>query len=127
MAKGAGASVGSTPDDAARAIRRPYPETGGIARGENRKPGETQAAALPHSGTDTVNPFAPLQGELKNLKKLEIAVWGSGRPLRMVNSCQWSADKEPYIHLPVGPRQISLEFLIDTGAQISVLDNKLMS
>ena len=42
----------------------------------------------------------------------------------MVNSCQWSADKEPYGHIPVGPRRISLEFLIATGAQIRVLNRQ---
>ena len=42
----------------------------------------------------------------------------------MVNSCQWSADKEPYGHIPVGPRRISLEFVIATGAQIRVLNRQ---
>ena len=45
----------------------------------------------------------------------------------MVNTCQWSADKKPYIHIPVGPRLISSEFLIDIGAQISVLNERQAS
>ena len=65
------------------------------------------------------------RGELRELKKLVAAVWGSGRPLRTVNSCQWSADKEPYIYIPVGPKRISLEFSIDIGARVSVLNRQV--
>jgi len=68
------------------------------------------------------NLLPSLRGELNELKKLEAVVWSLGRPTCMVNSCQWSTTKEPYIYIPVRPKWISLEFLIDTGAQISVLN-----
>ena len=72
----------------------------------------------------------PFRGTVRGTgraKKLEAVVWGSGHPVHMVNTCQWSADKEPYIHIPVGPKRISLEFLIDTGTQISVLNEQQAS
>lgn len=36
----------------------------------------------------------------------------------------WPAGEQPSVHIPVGPEQISLEFLVDTGAQISALDKQ---
>lgn len=60
----------------------------------------------------------------EGVKKLETGGWGSGCLLCMVNPCQWSTDREPYIHITVGVKGITSDFLIDTGAQISVLNKQ---
>ena len=47
-------------------------------------------------------------------------------PARRVLSIQWLPGKinEPIVALLIGPRKILSEFLIDTGAQMSVITNK---
>ena len=47
-------------------------------------------------------------------------------PAPRVLAIQWLPDKinEPIIALPIGPWKILTEFLIDTGAQMSVITNK---
>lgn len=44
-------------------------------------------------------------------------------PARRVLAIQWHCEKhnEPVIAIPVGPRRTFITFLIDTGAQISVI------
>lgn len=41
-----------------------------------------------------------------------------------INAYQWSAKKEPYILNLVGPKQVTLDFLTDTGTQISILNKQ---
>lgn len=54
----------------------------------------------------------------------EVAEWGLGHSLHMVDSCQCSTNRDPYICIPMGLKQINVEFLTDTGNQISVLHNQ---
>ncbi|KAK4810621.1 hypothetical protein QYF61_007358 [Mycteria americana] len=44
-----------------------------------------------------------------------------GLPVRKVEAYQWINDNGPYILIPVGPQRQLVKFLIDTGAQISLL------
>ena len=47
-------------------------------------------------------------------------------PARRVLTIQWLPGKinEPFIALPIGPQKILSEFLIDTGARMSIITNK---
>lgn len=109
-------SAGCTLGSVAQNPYPPHPTTGDIAGGEYERWREIPATICPLQEC-SVNPFAPLQEEPKGLKNLEAVVWGLGHSLCMVNSCQRSANREPYIHIPMGPKQVYLEFLIGTGLQ----------
>lgn len=39
-----------------------------------------------------------------------------------VYASQWSDNREPIVFIPTGPTQAAVKFLIDTGAQISMLN-----
>ena len=47
-------------------------------------------------------------------RQLDLPVW-------QVESYQWINNNGPYILIPVGPRRQLVKFLIDMGAQISIL------
>ncbi|KAK4810566.1 hypothetical protein QYF61_004529 [Mycteria americana] len=55
------------------------------------------------------------------VKKRVVSGRHLGVPVRKVEAYQWISDNGPYILIPVGPRGQLVKFLIDTGAQISLL------
>lgn len=67
------------------------------------------------------NLFAALRGEREELQNEKL--W-FGVPAAQSAWCQWAAGKDPYIPVPVGPRQENVEFLIDTGALICLLNKQ---
>lgn len=109
-------SAGCTWGSVAQNPHPPHPVTDDIAREEHERWGETPATISPMQDLSVI-PFAPLQEKPKGFKNLEAMVLGLGRSLCMVNSCQWSAKREPYIHIPLSPKQVNLEFLTGTGVQ----------
>ncbi|KAK4819569.1 hypothetical protein QYF61_007080, partial [Mycteria americana] len=55
------------------------------------------------------------------VKKRVVSGRQLGLPVRKVEAYQWINDNGPYILIPVGPQRQLVKFLIDTGAQISLL------
>ncbi|KAK4828563.1 hypothetical protein QYF61_027532 [Mycteria americana] len=78
--------------------------------GERKKCISTPSAPDPREGD---NPFLSLREELSRRQL--------GLPVRKVEAYQWIRDNGPYILIPVGPQRQLVKFLIDMGAQISVL------
>ncbi|KAK4819549.1 hypothetical protein QYF61_007060 [Mycteria americana] len=55
------------------------------------------------------------------VKKRVVSGRQLGLPVQKVEAYQWISDNGPYILIPAGPQRQLVKFLIDTGAQISLL------